>query len=58
MAGSAFGAPRIITIDAEGLDLKDLDAAPETIVHAQIVLIEAAFLRKNSVLATSATTCK
>lgn len=41
MAGSAFGAPQIVKIDAEGLDLKVLDGAPETIAQAQIVLIEA-----------------
>ena len=41
MAGSAFGAPQIVKIDAEGLDLKVLDGAPETIARAQIVLIEA-----------------
>ena len=41
MAGSAFGAPQIVKIDAEGLDLKVLDGAPETISQAQIVLIEA-----------------
>ena len=41
MAASAFGAPQIVKIDAEGLDLNVLDGAPATIAQAQIVLIEA-----------------
>ena len=41
MASSDFGMPEIVKIDAEGLDLKVLDGAPETIAQAQVVLIEA-----------------
>jgi FkbM family methyltransferase len=42
MAESPFGAPDIVKIDAEGLDLKVLDGGPETIAKAKVVLIEAA----------------
>jgi hypothetical protein len=38
---SDFGMPQIVKIDAEGLDLKVLDGAPETIAKADVVLIEA-----------------
>ncbi|WP_298922054.1 FkbM family methyltransferase [uncultured Roseobacter sp.] len=41
MAASEFGMPEIVKIDAEGLDLKVLDGAPETISKAQVILIEA-----------------
>lgn len=41
MAASSFGAPDIIKIDAEGLDLKVLEGAPETLAQAQVLLIEA-----------------
>lgn len=41
MAGSRFGVPQIVKIDAEGLDLKVLDGAPATIEQADVVLIEA-----------------
>jgi FkbM family methyltransferase len=37
-----FGAPDILKIDAEGLDLKVLDGAPKAVAAAQVVLIEAA----------------
>jgi FkbM family methyltransferase len=38
---SDFGMPQIVKIDAEGLDLKVLDGAPETIATADVLLIEA-----------------
>lgn len=41
MEGSVFSRPDVVKIDAEGLDLKVLDGAPNTIANAQIVLIEA-----------------
>jgi FkbM family methyltransferase len=41
MEASDFGAPQIVKIDAEGLDLKVLAGAPKTIAEAQVVLIEA-----------------
>jgi FkbM family methyltransferase len=41
LAASSFGPPQIIKIDAEGLDLKVLEGAPEAIAQAHIVLIEA-----------------
>ncbi|AXI40695.1 FkbM family methyltransferase [Sulfitobacter sp. SK011] len=41
MAASEFGMPDVVKIDAEGLDLKVVDGAPETLSHAQVVLIEA-----------------
>ncbi|MBZ8119741.1 FkbM family methyltransferase [Roseovarius sp. LXJ103] len=41
MAESAFGAPDIVKIDAEGLDLNVCEGAPETLAQAQILLIEA-----------------
>lgn len=41
IAASTFGKPDVVKIDAEGLDLKVLDGAPDTIANAQIVLIEA-----------------
>lgn len=41
MTKSKFGMPEIVKIDAEGLDLKVLNGAPETLASADIVLIEA-----------------
>lgn len=41
VAASVFGKPQIVKIDAEGLDLKVLEGAPETIAQADVVLIEA-----------------
>lgn len=38
---SDFGMPQIVKIDAEGLDLKVLDGARETIAKADVLLIEA-----------------
>lgn len=41
MGASTFGQPTVVKIDAEGLDLKVLDGAPDTISKATVVLIEA-----------------
>lgn len=41
MAASPFGAPDIVKIDAEGLDLKVCEGAPETLAQVQVLLIEA-----------------
>ena len=41
MAASALGAPELVKIDAEGLDLKVLDGATQTLAQAQVVLVEA-----------------
>ncbi|MEM9670725.1 MAG: FkbM family methyltransferase [Pseudomonadota bacterium] len=41
MATSEFGVPNIVKIDAEGLDLKVLEGALETLAKTEVVLIEA-----------------
>lgn len=41
LAASDFGMPQIVKIDAEGLDLKVLDGAPQTVAKADVLLIEA-----------------
>jgi FkbM family methyltransferase len=41
MAASGFGAPQMVKIDAEGLDLKVIAGGPRTIAGAEIVLVEA-----------------
>lgn len=54
MADSPFGAPDIVKIDAEGLDLKVLEGAAKTLRETEIVLIEASVSNPdypNSVLA-------
>ncbi|WP_375570122.1 FkbM family methyltransferase [Seohaeicola saemankumensis] len=41
MAASVFGPPDMVKIDAEGLDLNVCEGAPNTLSHAQILLVEA-----------------
>jgi FkbM family methyltransferase len=41
MAGSPFGPPDLVKIDAEGLDLKVLEGGADTVAQAQVVLVEA-----------------
>lgn len=44
---SDFGAPDVIKIDAEGLDLQVLDGAQQTLAKAEVVLIEATIANKD-----------